>query len=99
MGKFCGPGRSLKPVNIEASTSLIAIMLGRLGMSIGQCIEAYDTLAAKAFKEKSGLKLPGSPSGSFSATALKEALITAIEKNCNESGSGALFRNHQCCKT
>ena len=92
--------------------SLIAIMLGRLQMSIGECIEAYDNLATKAFKEKPGLRLPGPPKGIFSATNLQEALVTVIEQNCKEDGcrgiarearkcghSGAPFRHHHCCKT
>ena len=88
-------------------------MLGRLGMSIEQCIEAYDNLAIKAFTEKPGLiKFPAPPKGLYSAPALKEALITVIEQHCKEQGckrvspehpkcehANAVFRDHQCCKT
>jgi len=32
---------------------LIAIMLGRLGMTVNECIDAYTTLSNKVFEKKS----------------------------------------------
>ena len=110
---LCGPLDHQSRCGVtNRSTSLIAIMLGRLQMSIGECIEPYDTLGTQAFKERPGLRFLGAPNGNFSATALKEAIVSIIKQNCKEDGcrgvarevrkcehSNVLFRNHRCCKT
>lgn len=86
---------------------IIAIMLGRLGMSVDQCLRAYKKMAEKAFTLKWGLHLPASPSGAFSATALEEAIKVVIREQCQverckSNGcqhGGTVFRDKECCRT
>ncbi|KAK5655883.1 hypothetical protein OQA88_5422 [Cercophora sp. LCS_1] len=61
---------------------IIAIMLGRLGMTVDQCLKAYTDVAEQAFTRKKH-KLPVSSTGIFSATALEEAIKKAVMKFCN----------------
>ena len=82
-------------------------MLGRLGMSVDQCLRAYKKMAEKAFTLKWGLYLPANPSGAFSAAALEEAIKVVIrdqcqDERCKSNGcqhDGTVFRNKECCKT
>jgi hypothetical protein len=62
---------------------IIAIMLGRLGMSVDECIRAYDRVGEAAFTPKSGLRL-ASPKGAFSAKALEAAIKEVVKSNCVE---------------
>lgn len=86
---------------------IIAIMLGRLSMSVDECIRSYKMMAEKAFTPKSGIRFPVSPSGAFSATALVDAIKMVIKENCQEEDckrnecqhADLEFRNHTCCKT
>ncbi|KAL1994732.1 hypothetical protein VTN49DRAFT_919 [Thermomyces lanuginosus] len=63
---------------------IIAIMLGRLRMTVGECIQAYRNVAQQAFTSKRTAILPGRPSGAFSATALEEAIKQTIREYCVE---------------
>ncbi|KAI1778195.1 acyl transferase/acyl hydrolase/lysophospholipase [Hypoxylon cercidicola] len=88
---------------------IIAIMLGRLGMTVEDCIKAYRRLAQKAFTPKRRvLPLPLPPTGAYSATALKMAIRDVVQANCREAdcvAKGAcphgdqLFRDDSCVKT
>ncbi|CAK7227499.1 hypothetical protein SEUCBS140593_006597 [Sporothrix eucalyptigena] len=52
---------------------LIAIMLGRLGMTVDECIEAYTSLSDKVFEKKSHLvKINGKLQGRFGAAGLED---------------------------
>ncbi len=54
---------------------LIAIMLGRLQMTIGECIEAYTTLSDKVFEKKAHrVKVNGLLQGRFDTLALEQAI-------------------------
>src|SRR5690349_751061 len=56
---------------ILTAFSLIAIMLGRLRMSIDDCIEAYSELSEKVFRKKhTRIKLSGAIQGRFDTAAL-----------------------------
>ncbi|KAL8369253.1 hypothetical protein RB599_010536 [Gaeumannomyces hyphopodioides] len=61
---------------------IIAIMLGRLGMSVDECIRAYRKVAEKAFTPKRTTLFPASPSGAFSAKALEAAIRDTIKEYC-----------------
>ncbi|KAL1888328.1 hypothetical protein Cpir12675_006217 [Ceratocystis pirilliformis] len=61
---------------------IIAIMLGRLGMTVDQCIRTYRELAETAFTPKRSRIFPVSPSGAFSAKKLEGAIKRAIRENC-----------------
>ncbi|KAI0530053.1 acyl transferase/acyl hydrolase/lysophospholipase [Xylaria digitata] len=63
---------------------IIAIMLGRLEMTVDACIQAYKRVAAQAFTPKYGRILPASPKGAFSAKALESAMKQIIRENCVE---------------
>ncbi|EJT69191.1 hypothetical protein GGTG_13300 [Gaeumannomyces tritici R3-111a-1] len=61
---------------------IIAIMLGRLGMSVDECIRAYRKVAERAFTPKRTTLFPASPSGAFSAKALEAAIRDTIKEYC-----------------
>ncbi|KAI8945770.1 acyl transferase/acyl hydrolase/lysophospholipase [Xylaria longipes] len=64
---------------------IIAIMLGRLGMSVDQCIQAYDKVAQTAFTPKRTTFLPAAPRGAYSAQALEGAIKQTVKEFCIES--------------
>ncbi|KAI0108254.1 FabD/lysophospholipase-like protein [Daldinia grandis] len=88
---------------------IIAIMLGRLGMTIEDCIAAYRRLAKKAFTPKRRLfPLPLPLDGTYSAKALEMAIKEVVKAGCKDgncpaqegcSHGDALFRNDACVKT
>ncbi|KAL8364966.1 hypothetical protein RB595_003991 [Gaeumannomyces hyphopodioides] len=61
---------------------IIAIMLGRLGMSVDECIRAYRKVAERAFTPKRTTLFPAFPSGAFSAKALEAAIRDTIKEYC-----------------
>ncbi|KAK7397938.1 hypothetical protein QQX98_012692 [Neonectria punicea] len=61
---------------------IIAIMLGRLGMTVDECIRAYLKMAERAFTRKWTALLPASPGGAFSATKLEEAIRDTVKEFC-----------------
>ncbi|KAK3316581.1 acyl transferase/acyl hydrolase/lysophospholipase, partial [Apodospora peruviana] len=63
---------------------IIAIMLGRLGMSVGECIRAYKKVAQQAFTPKKTRIFPASPSGAFSAKALEAAIKQTVREFCTQ---------------
>ncbi|KAI1740702.1 acyl transferase/acyl hydrolase/lysophospholipase [Xylaria scruposa] len=65
---------------------IIAIMLGRLEMTVDACIKAYRKVAAQAFTPKFGRIFPASPRGAFSSKALESAMKQVIRENCVETG-------------
>lgn len=62
--------------------SIIAIMLGRLRMTVDECICAYRKMAERAFTPKRTTLLPASPSGAFSAKALEAAIRDTVKEFC-----------------
>ncbi|PWI65122.1 hypothetical protein PCL_07421 [Purpureocillium lilacinum] len=61
---------------------IIAIMLGRLRMTVDECICAYRKMAERAFTPKRTTFLPASPSGAFSAKALEAAIRDTVKEFC-----------------
>jgi hypothetical protein len=58
-------------------------MLGRLGMTVNECIQAYDKVGQAAFTPKQRIvPLPAQPNGAFSATALEKAIKQVVRENC-----------------
>ena len=54
---------------------LIAIMLGRLQMTVDECISAYTSLSDKVFEKKSHrINIKGKIQGRFDSSALEEAV-------------------------
>ena len=99
----------------DALCSIIAIMLGRLRMSVEECIQAYKKVAQQAFTPKT-IRFPASPSGAFSASALKAAIVQTVHSFCSEQEcadrrsrglstvetclhSDTQYRNTSCTKT
>ncbi|RYO58845.1 hypothetical protein AA0116_g7222 [Alternaria tenuissima] len=81
---------------------IIAIMLGRLGMTVQQCLEAYKQMAEKAFTPKTnriarGFSLPAPPRGEFSATSLADAIKDIVKKYTGDAE--AVFADRTCVKT
>lgn len=65
---------------------LIAVMLGRLRMSVDECIAAYTSLSDKVFeKKKHRISSSGKLRGRFDSSALERAVKQVLE----ESGFGA----------
>ncbi|KAH8600184.1 beta-lactamase/transpeptidase-like protein [Bisporella sp. PMI_857] len=63
---------------------IIAIMLGRLEMSVDVCIRSYKTVAAKAFIPKRWIYFPAPPTGLYSATSLEDAIKQVLKDQCQE---------------
>lgn len=77
----------------HGTSRIIAIMLGRLGMTVDDCIQAYRGLAKLAFTPKSGINVPGPPNGQFSAKALEAAIKRVIREYCVDVG--CVTRRHE----
>ncbi|KAL2887646.1 Patatin/Phospholipase A2-like protein [Ceratocystis lukuohia] len=75
--------------------SVIAIMLGRMGMSVDECIRAYTKFSKKAFHRK--MSILGSTSA-FSATKFNNAIKTAIQDH-GGNPEDLLFCDPSCTKT
>ncbi|KAI0186289.1 hypothetical protein EV127DRAFT_439439 [Xylaria flabelliformis] len=60
-------------------------MLGRLGMTVDQCIQAYDRVAQTAFTPKRTSFIPAAPKGAYSAQALEAAIKLTVKEFCVES--------------
>ncbi|KOS47673.1 hypothetical protein ACN38_g1342 [Penicillium nordicum] len=63
---------------------IIAIMLGRLGMTVDECLQAYLKVAEHAFTPKAHAIIPARPRGAFSAHALEEAIKQVVTEFCTE---------------
>jgi hypothetical protein len=77
-------------------------MLGRLGMTVGECLDAYVQVAQQAFTPVNGpiqglFALPAQPAGTFSGDALKKAIQTIVQKYSDDAET--LFADETCCKT
>jgi hypothetical protein len=59
-------------------------MLGRLGMTVNECIGAYRKVAQRAFTPKRTSILPAPPTGAFSAKALEAAIKQTVREFCVE---------------
>lgn len=66
--------------------SIIAIMLGKLGMTVDECIRAYKKVAQQAFTPKPRAIIPGRPNGAFSATQLEAAIKQTVREYCIDPG-------------
>ncbi|KAK6810428.1 hypothetical protein RU639_013809 [Aspergillus parasiticus] len=64
---------------------IIAIMLGKLGMTVDECLRAYRKVAQQAFTPKKGSLLPAPPTGAFSAKALEAAIRQTVREFCPEA--------------
>lgn len=77
---------------------LIAIMLGRLRMSVDQAIEEYRVLAKEVFGEKK----PFFSDGSFKATNLQKAIQSVVQRYDSQGGPDARLMQpgseHEGCK-
>ncbi|KAK6850534.1 hypothetical protein PG987_000168 [Apiospora arundinis] len=63
---------------------IIAIMLGRLGMTVDECIRAYKNVGRAAFTPKWTFLPIAPPKGAFSATALEGAIKRVVREHCTE---------------
>src|SRR5205814_1267914 len=65
---------------------LIAIMLGRLRMTVDECIEAYTSLSDRVFEKKAHrVTIRGNLQGRFDTTALEDAIKQILkERGLNE---------------
>lgn len=64
------------------SCRLIAIMLGRLRMSVDDCIEAYIKLMEQVFKKRENISFVGVLCGvkpRFSSDGLREAIVEVLK--------------------
>lgn len=89
-------------------------MLGRLGMTVDECIQAYRQVAQQAFTPKRIAIFPARPKGAFSAQALEDAIKQIVREYCTEEEcarrrregarascqhSDLPFREQSCTKT
>ncbi|KAI0403728.1 acyl transferase/acyl hydrolase/lysophospholipase [Xylaria palmicola] len=59
-------------------------MLGRLGMTVDECIRAYENVGRAAFTPKLTFLPIAPPKGAFSAKALEAAVKKVVRGNCTE---------------
>ncbi|KAF7975990.1 hypothetical protein HWV62_8150 [Athelia sp. TMB] len=77
------------------SGGLIAIMLGRLRMSVAEAIECYDSIATKMFSKKQMLA-----KWLYSESTLEDAIRTLIKIRTGDADESLLDRSeNQVCKT
>ena len=77
-------------------------MLGRLGMSVGECLNAYKRMAQQAFTPVERWfswlpRLPAPPRGEFKATSLADAVKEAVKGSTGDPE--AVFAHETCVKT
>jgi hypothetical protein len=70
-------------------------MLGRLKMSVAECLRAYREMAKEAFQPK--LRFLAPPGGKFSATKLTKAVKKIVKERTGDSET--VFADKQCVKT
>ncbi|KAJ5771711.1 FabD/lysophospholipase-like protein [Penicillium odoratum] len=63
---------------------IIAILLGRLGLTVDECITAYRKVAKKAFTPKRTSFLPAAPKGAFSEKSLEDAMKEIVREYCTD---------------
>jgi hypothetical protein len=76
----------LTPNSLLTSPRIIAIMLGRLGMTVDECIRAYETVGRAAFTPKPQrlFRLSAKSVGAFSDIYLEAALKQIVRENCTD---------------
>ena len=77
-------------------------MLGRLGMTVQQCLEAYKRMAEQAFTPKKKwlhwkLTILASPGGEFSGESLADAVKKIVKEHTGDEE--AVFADKTCVKT
>ncbi|CAG5156682.1 uncharacterized protein ALTATR162_LOCUS4479 [Alternaria atra] len=77
-------------------------MLGLLGMTVQQCLEAYKRMAEQAFTPKRKwlcrkLNMPASPRGKFSGKSLADAVKKIVKEHTGDEE--AVFADKTCVKT
>ncbi|KFA55131.1 hypothetical protein S40293_08680 [Stachybotrys chartarum IBT 40293] len=94
---------------------IIALMLGRLGMRVDECIQAYEEVAEQAFSARP-FYVPGLSSSKYSSTSLEKAFDHVVRQYCDDAickkqrnkgkavvdncpHSGMQLRNAACTKT
>ncbi|KAJ5193345.1 hypothetical protein N7449_009487 [Penicillium cf. viridicatum] len=94
---------------------IIAIMLGRLGMTVDECIRAYRTVAKRVFIPKRNAIITARSNGALSAQIFEEAIKETVREFCTDGEclnrrcnglstppcehSDLLFREQACTKT
>jgi len=86
---------------------IIAIMLGRLKMSVKECLKAYTDMAERAFTPAESrwpwwlqwleVRLPAPPKGEFSGESLANAVRAIVQKYADDKE--AVFAEETCVKT
>ncbi|KAH6881067.1 hypothetical protein B0T10DRAFT_609259 [Thelonectria olida] len=78
---------------------LIAIMLGRLQMTVKDCITAYTSLSEMVFEKKSHrVKINGQFQGRFNAAALEQAVKQILADNGYDENALLKSSSHTDCK-
>ncbi|KAL2195223.1 acyl transferase/acyl hydrolase/lysophospholipase [Corynascus similis CBS 632.67] len=78
---------------------LIAIMLGRLCMTVDECIDAYTSLSDKVFEKRSHrVSITGKLQGRFDATELEQAVnfVCAMSKETGDTVCLTSYRSPRC---
>lgn len=86
---------------LTKSNRLIAIMLGRLRMSVDDCIEAYIKLMEQVFKKRENISFVGLMCGvrpRFSSDGLKEAIIEVLKSQNTPPDEKFENGEEQSCK-
>ncbi|KAJ5633313.1 FabD/lysophospholipase-like protein [Penicillium lividum] len=63
---------------------IIAILLGRLGLTVDECITAYRKVAKQTFTPKRTSFLPAAPKGAFSEKSLEDSIKEIVREYCTD---------------
>lgn len=103
--KLQPPREDLRPceyfdlIGGTSTGGIIALMLGRLRMSVQECIDEYTTLSKRIFRKK---RTPGSSKPTFYAEELEKVLKETIAKKLGQNNEAAPLRDplkEEACKT
>ena len=79
--------------------SLMAIMLGRLEMTIDECISAYATLSDRIFqKQRHRVKINGQMQGRFDTAELERSVKEIIVQKGLQEDALLKRLDNTCCK-
>ncbi|KAF3765074.1 FabD/lysophospholipase-like protein [Cryphonectria parasitica EP155] len=87
---------------------IIAIMLGRLGMTVESCLKAYRSVMEEAFTPKFRCPIPGRSRTTYSSKTLRDAIRRVITDECDDPQclatkccihANEVFQDGSCTKT
>jgi len=99
------PDKSLKPykyfdlIGGTSTGGIIAVLLGRMRLTVDECLELYSELAKDVFGQERYWSLGGFLQARFDAKTLKNVVINTLEKHGFEESTTMFDDSNVGCKT